>query len=222
MGQWIGYPNMILVFECQIPQRNQMNFQTDISNNKYETKCVKRIIHPGQVNRLISWPLLPDIVASVSDDPKVYIWNTATQPSRIDKRNQNLSTPDLTLIGHQETPHETAHYGIAFHPTSPFVISGCGDLKVCYWSLRDYASSLTAKTVRPHSLGIDQYLTTRIINQRMNSKAFSQLARAERAARRNDRSLFLNNYSHLFSSNSSVSSHLPSPLSNSNSNSNSN
>lgn len=43
-------------------------------------EVVKRIVHTGEVNRLRSFPATPSLVATHSDSPHVFVWDTRAQP----------------------------------------------------------------------------------------------------------------------------------------------
>jgi hypothetical protein len=106
-NRWIGSPNMLLKAEIYYPNHyrtqdvNKMNgFDEDQRNPCLVIK--KKIVHPGEINRIKVVPQYPDLIATHTDSPLVFIWNCNTQPTRRSQLNTDPSVPDLTLQGHVE------------------------------------------------------------------------------------------------------------------------
>jgi len=147
--KWIGSPNMLL--KCELYYPNQYRIQ-DLSKMSSFTEDArnpamlvrKKFVHPGEVNRIKIVPPFPDLVATHTDSPLVYVWNTNTQASRRSQVNTEPSVPDLTLQGHEE--HEevgTLYYALDCAAKQPIIISGGSDQKICLWNIEDYCSTLT-------------------------------------------------------------------------------
>ena len=56
---------------------------------------MKRIVHPGEVNKIRMCPQHTDVVATHSDSPLTYVWNMTSQPHRGAMQDQVASVPDL-------------------------------------------------------------------------------------------------------------------------------
>lgn len=146
--RWVGSPNMLLRAEIYYPNQyraqdcsKMRNFDEDQRNPCLVIK--KKIVHPGEINRIKVCPLYPDLIATHTDSPLVYIWNTNAQPNRRSAINQDPSTPDLTLQGHEDCDGSPSlYYALDCSHIVPHVISGGSDHKICLWSIEDYCSTL--------------------------------------------------------------------------------
>lgn len=104
----------------------------------------KRIIHPGEVNRIRL--AAPGVVVTHTDNPHLFVWDFNVQPDR-QKDDMNPSTPSVTLIGHQGN----ADYALDVAPppnrestvrdADTWVVSGGSDCMVLVWRLQDYQST---------------------------------------------------------------------------------
>lgn len=66
----------------------------------------KEILHPaGEVNKIRECPLHPQLVATHSDCPEVFVWNMDRQP---EATQPGAGVPDLTLTGHKVNRREIA------------------------------------------------------------------------------------------------------------------
>eukprot|EP00178_Gracilaria_changii_P007629 TRINITY_DN23_c0_g3_i2.p1 TRINITY_DN23_c0_g3~~TRINITY_DN23_c0_g3_i2.p1 ORF type:complete len:477 (-),score=46.57 TRINITY_DN23_c0_g3_i2:2473-3903(-) len=108
------------------------------ANSSRDFVLRKRILHPGEVNRirLIS----RDVVVTHTDSPHLLVWDFKRQPDR-KARDVSPSTPDCTLVGHSSN----AEYAIdvAGHPDTDedkWVVSGGSDCSVLLWRMEDYQS----------------------------------------------------------------------------------
>ncbi|EPS70167.1 nucleosome/chromatin assembly factor group, partial [Genlisea aurea] len=70
----------------------------------------------------------------------VLIWDVDAQPNRQPVLGAAPSTPDLTLVGHEDN----AEFALAMCPTEPFVLSGGKDKTVVLWSIHDHITSMAA------------------------------------------------------------------------------
>lgn len=102
----------------------------------------KRIIHPGEVNRirLVS----PDVVVTHTDSPSLFIWDFKQQPDR--KKDELVpNTPTCTLVGHKtnaEYALDIAHAnGSSDKSSDTWIVSGGTDCLVLLWRLADYEST---------------------------------------------------------------------------------
>jgi len=94
---------------------------------------LKRIIHPGDVNRVRALPALRHIVVTHTENRTVFLWDTDRQPHRAPADSPKSSQPDLELVGHE------ADCSINALDTSgaSLVLSGGVDAIVCGWDVRD-------------------------------------------------------------------------------------
>ena len=146
--KWLGSPNMLLKAEVYYPNwyksqdiNKMQGFDEDQRNPCIVIK--KKIVHPGEINRIKIVPQYPDLIATHTDSPLVYIWNTHTQPNRRSQLNLDPSIPDLTLQGHEEREDcNTLYYALDCAKHNPFIISGGSDQKICLWNIDDYCSTL--------------------------------------------------------------------------------
>lgn len=99
----------------------------------------KRIIHPGEVNRIRLAG--PNIVVTHTDNPFLFVWDIAAQPDR--KQDDMVpSTPTCTLVGH----NGSADYALdvawpsaeSDKADDAWVVSGGSDCQVLVWRLKDY------------------------------------------------------------------------------------
>ncbi|CAN8071347.1 unnamed protein product [Agarophyton chilense] len=113
---------------------------TDRSDNNSSRDFVlrKRILHPGEVNRirLVS----RDVVVTHTDSPHLFVWDFKKQADR-KPRDVTPSIPDCTLVGHKGN----AEYAIdvAGSPGTEedkWVVSGGRDCSVLLWRMEDYQS----------------------------------------------------------------------------------
>lgn len=102
----------------------------------------KRIIHPGEVNRIRLAG--PNLVVTHTDNPLLFVWDTKAQPDR-KKDEITPSVPSCTLVGHKAS----ADYALdVARPSADsnqaedtWVVSGGSDSHVLVWQLSDYQSS---------------------------------------------------------------------------------
>ncbi len=148
--QWRGHPNMLLVARVRFmhkPTEGSVKPFTEGSPYQFIDErpgslmvTKKRIVHPGEVNRIKACPVFPSLVATHTDSPFVYLWNIDTQPTRRPKDHSEPNCPDLVLSGHLHTSDDF-FYGLDFSGDGERVISGGGDQLVCLWSLQDFNGS---------------------------------------------------------------------------------
>lgn len=144
----VGSPNMLLKGEIYYPNHYRVqdiskmrNFDEDQRNPALVIR--KKVVHPGEINRIKVVPQFPDLLATHTDSPLVYVWNMNTQPARRSQLNTDPSVPDLTLQGHEEREDcNTLYYALDCSRHEPLVISGGSDRKICMWSIADYCSTL--------------------------------------------------------------------------------
>ncbi|KAI4377789.1 hypothetical protein MLD38_015367 [Melastoma candidum] len=101
------------------------------------------------VNRIRELPQNPDIVATHTDSPDVYIWDVESQPSKNAVFGATVSQPDLILTGHQEN----AEFALTMCPTEPFVLSGGKEKLVVLWSIQDHVASSAMNQATEKSAG---------------------------------------------------------------------
>ena len=155
---WTGSPGELFVGHVAVAKPRTV-LRTSVgkfqeSHRSTRVGVYKRIIHPGEVNRVRPLPLAPHIIATHAEAPIVYVWNTLLQPNRTDgnsdtggntsgasstSKKKNVQTepikcsvPDVELGGHTgsaEFALDTKGYGS--------VLSGGADRLVLLWNLAD-------------------------------------------------------------------------------------
>ncbi|KAK9808078.1 hypothetical protein WJX73_003318 [Symbiochloris irregularis] len=112
---------------------------------KSHESVVKRIVHPGQVNRIreVGAPGHESRVVTHTDAPELFVWNVSSQPARSPQSTQAdtwrpvPSVADLVLTGHTAA----AEYALATSSSlEPCIASGGQDTRVLLWNLRDHDS----------------------------------------------------------------------------------
>jgi hypothetical protein len=92
--RWKGAPNFLCAATVDLPHVRHTNYR-GIGKSSH-INIMKRIVHPGEVNKIKLCPNSSDIIATHSDSPLTYIWNMKTQPSRGSQGDLIASVPDLT------------------------------------------------------------------------------------------------------------------------------
>ena len=102
------------------------------------TKEVKKIYHPGEVNRLRVCNKYPHLLVTHTDAVHTYLWDVEKQKNRNKDKNFTASTADLILEGHEDL----AEYALASSsPETACFASGGKDKYVLLWDLEDFASN---------------------------------------------------------------------------------
>lgn len=102
-------------------------------------KISKRIFLAEEVNKIRELPAHPHIVATATDSPSTYVWNTDRQPDRAkDKEYGRPSVADLILVGHESN----AEFSLATSTGGASFCSGDKDGIVLLWSLDDDETKL--------------------------------------------------------------------------------
>mmetsp|Transcript_19322 Transcript_19322/g.24586 ORF Transcript_19322/g.24586 Transcript_19322/m.24586 type:complete len:556 (+) Transcript_19322:13-1680(+) len=172
--RWTGKPSEILIAEVEVPQQNTAarkhlgRFTDTQRSGRIQVK--KKIIHPGEVNRIRTFSQHPHLIVSKTDSASVFFWNTLKQPNKIHSKEMQqdwvqeylkplkqdddnevdqesgdiANVPDLTLDGHTDK----AEYAVDCCSDSMKVVSGGSDAKVLCWSVEDYQTSLETKGKR--------------------------------------------------------------------------
>jgi len=95
---WSGSPGELFVGRVALPKPRTVprtsigKFQEN--NRSSRVGVVKRLIHPGEVNRIRAFPLAPHMIATHTDSPTVFIWNTVTQPNRLENLSDDTKVID--------------------------------------------------------------------------------------------------------------------------------
>ncbi len=104
----------------------------------------KRIVHPGEVNkiRLVS----PGIVVTVSDNPELYVWNFNKQKNRRhDEEKTDVSPADIILKGHTSASEFALAVWCGKGPYEEakdvHIASGGKNGTVLVWKFDDYQSA---------------------------------------------------------------------------------
>lgn len=116
----------------------------DQKPNRLVSKPINSITHPGEVNRIIDLTSHPDIIATHTDGPDVYLWNIISQPNREEKVQTTMqpSVPDLVLTGHTKD----TSFALAAARTAPLVASGGHAKNILVWDLADHATSISNRS----------------------------------------------------------------------------
>ena len=122
-------------------------------------KSWKKIIHPGEVNKMREFESRPELLVTHTGSELLF-WNTDTQPHRkttaaassapaapagakpprSTRSPSPPSKPDLVLVGHEEN----AEFALAVRRDAPDVASGGKDQKVLLWSIEDHDAAKAA------------------------------------------------------------------------------
>ncbi|KAI4379984.1 hypothetical protein MLD38_006218 [Melastoma candidum] len=146
-------PNTLVIANCDVVKSrvasSEQIGQFNESARSAFVRKYKTIIHPGEVNRIRELPQNPNIVATHTDSPDVFIWDVESQPSKNAVFGATVSQPDLILTGHQEN----AEFALAMCPTEPFVLSGGKDKLVVLWGIQDHVASSAMNQATEKSAG---------------------------------------------------------------------
>ena len=97
----------------------------------------KRLIHPGEVNRMKL--VAAHVVVTHTDSDELFVWDFKRQPNR-GKNERTPNSPDCTLVGHQAQADYaldvSRQHSDDIHKT--LVVSGGSDCNVLIWRLSDY------------------------------------------------------------------------------------
>ena len=144
--------NQLLVAQVPLLYRPQRSRSWNLSRFNEERSSsdilvTKRIMHPGEVNRIRVSSREPHLVATHCDSPLVFVWDANAQ---VEKPSAALSaargiadpgvppnTPELTLTGHTDK----AEYALDFSKLSRKIVSGGSDCKVLMWAFPDAAET---------------------------------------------------------------------------------
>ena len=176
---WTGSPGELFVGHVAIakPRTVARNSIGKFQENKRSSRIAvsKRIIHPGEVNRIRALPSAPHLIATHTDSPTVYVWNTLTQPHRTEnmtfddgkgsssggasgangpantggkKKNAGWSEPCKCSVPDFELIGHSSPAEYALDTKgADRVLSGGSDEKVLLWSLQD--SSTGTSRIEP-------------------------------------------------------------------------
>jgi histone-binding protein RBBP4 len=160
-----GDPNTLLYFDARITQEHTSKVD-DVAKPWVEESVVnarsdgmstpefwlrKRIIHPGEVNKIRT--ILPNIVVTHTDSPKLYVWDFANQPSRKkDEPKHKHNIPTCTLVGHTRNAEYAlsvaAPSGVENPSGDMWIASGGTDCCILVWRLEDYEAA--GKDIDPY------------------------------------------------------------------------
>ena len=138
------YPNTLVVTNVDVVKRRvaaaeHLAFEEE-SRSPF-VKSWKKIIHPGEVNKIREFEAHPSLLVTHTDAPELFVWDTETQPHRKtgasvsepDSANEP-SKPDLALVGHEEN----AEFALAVRRDAFEVASGGKDAQVLLWNVEDH------------------------------------------------------------------------------------
>eukprot|EP00741_Cyanophora_paradoxa_P015340 tig00000194_g14808.t1 len=150
------YPNLLIVARAEIARARatEAGKLKGLAARKScpEIKPTKKIVHPGEINRVRNCPRAKHVVATHTDAKDVFVWNTDAQPNR-QALGRHLgedrvptrgylppSVPDILLKGHEDL----AEYALDWSPAGYSVASGGKDALVCLWDLEDHQTALSS------------------------------------------------------------------------------
>jgi histone-binding protein RBBP4 len=154
-------PNTLLYFDVRITTENT-SVSEDVAKPWCDESIVnarsdgmstpefwlrKRIIHPGEVNKIRT--LLPGVVVTHTDRPDLYVWDFARQESRKkDDPKDRHNSPTCTLTGHTSNAEYAMSVAVPIPDSADaWVASGGSDKRVLVWRLLDYETM--GKNIRP-------------------------------------------------------------------------
>ena len=120
-----SHPNTLVVCNVDVVKRRVAAAESMIFEEESRSAFVKswkKIIHPGEVNKMREFESRPELLVTHTDAPELLFWNTDTQPHRkttaaassapaapagakapaLDAQSLAPSKPDLVLVGHEE------------------------------------------------------------------------------------------------------------------------
>ena len=142
------HPNTLVVTNVDVVKRRVAAAEHMIFEEESRSPFVKswkKIIHPGEVNKIREFESQPNLVVTHTDAPELFVWDTDKQPHRKtgpsaadakDERDRTgaPSKPDLVLVGHEEN----AEFALAVRRETFDVASGGKDAQVLLWSVADH------------------------------------------------------------------------------------
>ena len=142
------HPNTLVVTNVDVVKRRVAAAEHMIFEEESRSPFVKswkKIIHPGEVNKIREFESQPNLVVTHTDAPELFVWDTDKQPHRKtgpsaadakDERDRTgaPSKPDLVLVGHEEN----AEFALAVCRETFDVASGGKDAQVLLWSVADH------------------------------------------------------------------------------------
>lgn len=100
--RWKGAPNFLLAATVELPRPRKSNYRGigrfQEAYRSTHVNVMKRVVHPGEVNKIRLCPHSSDIIATHSDSKYTYVWNMATQPHRGAQGDLVASVPDLVCV----------------------------------------------------------------------------------------------------------------------------
>ena len=169
-----SHPNTLVVCNVDVVKRRVAAAESMIFEEESRSAFVKswkKIIHPGEVNKMREFESRPELLVTHTDAPELLFWNTDTQPHRkttaaassapaapagakapaLDAQSLAPSKPDLVLVGHEEN----AEFALAVRRDAPDVASGGKDQKVLLWSIEDHdAAKAAVKSGAPRAAAL--------------------------------------------------------------------
>ena len=169
-----SHPNTLVVCNVDVVKRRVAAAESMIFEEESRSAFVKswkKIIHPGEVNKMREFESRPELLVTHTDAPELLFWNTDTQPHRkttaaassapaapagakapaLDAQSLAPSKPDLVLVGHEEN----AEFALAVRRDAPDVASGGKDQKVLLWSIEDHdAAKAAGKSGAPRAAAL--------------------------------------------------------------------
>ena len=150
------HPNTLVVTNVDVVKRRVAAAEHMIFEEESRSPFVKswkKIIHPGEVNKIREFESQPNLVVTHTDAPELFVWDTDKQPHRKtgpsaadakDERDRTgaPSKPDLVLVGHEEN----AEFALAVRRETFDVASGGKDAQVLLWSVADHDNGAVWRT----------------------------------------------------------------------------
>lgn len=102
------------------------------SAKDYGTKVVQKIFHKGEVNKARYMPQNPDILASLSSDTNVYIYDRTRHPLTPPVVGKPLD-PDVTL-----SLHKSEGFGLSWNPNAEGKLLSAAGTEIGLWDLTKF------------------------------------------------------------------------------------
>lgn len=134
---WSGSPGELFVGRVALskprtaPRTAVGKFQEN--NRSARVGVYKRLIHPGEVNRIRSLPGAPHMIATHTDSPIVFIWNTTTQPNRLENLSDDTRVLDKSSSGQGNANADVKPSTSGTNGPSPANVPGSGRKKSGTW-----------------------------------------------------------------------------------------
>ena len=141
------HPNTLVVTNVDVVKRRVAAAEHLIFEEESRSPFVKswkKIIHPGEVNKIREFESQPNLVVTHTDAPELFVWDTDKQPHRKtgpsaadakDERDRTGAPPSPTS---SSSGTKNAEFALAVRRETFDVASGGKDAQVLLWSVADH------------------------------------------------------------------------------------